>query len=322
MKKITIIAEIGINHNGSVSLAKKMIKAAKKCGADVAKFQNAYRDHLFQIKTTAYKVAKKFVLSDYDYKEIKKYCDKLNIEFMSTPYDLKSVDLLENLKVRRYKVASADVVDMPLHKKIISTGKPVILSVGMATIPEIKKTVNLYRRNKMSKLTLLHCVSSYPCSPKSLNLKSMLSLKKLFNLPIGYSDHSLGNDAAIMSVGFGARVIEKHFTIDKNLPGADHKISESPKEFSNLIKAIREAELRMGSKEKKCQPEERKFIRFARKSITLNKSMKRDEKIQKNDIIMKRPGTGFNGQKINMIIGRKLRKNLSKDHQIRKQDLA
>jgi len=321
MKKITIIAEIGINHNGSVSLAKKMIKAAKKCGADVAKFQNAYRDHLFQIKTKAYKVAKKFVLSDSDYKEIKKYCDKLNIEFMSTPYDLKSVELLENLKVKRYKVASADVVDMPLHKKIISTKKPVILSVGMATVPEIRKTVSLYRRNKMSKLTLLHCVSSYPCSLKSLNLKSMLRLKKLFNLPIGYSDHSLGNDAAIMSVGFGARVIEKHFTIDKSLPGADHKISESPKGFSNLIKAIREAEIRLGSEEKKCQPEEKKFIRFARKSITLNKYMKRGEKIQKNDIIMKRPGTGLNGQKINMIIGKKLRKNFSKDHQIRKQDL-
>ena len=147
MKKITIIAEIGINHNGSVSLAKKMIKAAKKCGADVAKFQSAYRDHLFQIKTKAYKVAKKFVLSDSDYKEIKKYCDKLNIEFMSTPYDLKSVELLENLKVKRYKVASADVVDMPLHKKIISTRKPVILSVGMATVPEIRKTVRFYKQN-------------------------------------------------------------------------------------------------------------------------------------------------------------------------------
>ena len=321
MKKIIIIAEIGINHNGSVTLAKKMIKAAKKCGADIAKFQNAYRDHLFQIKTKAYKVAKKFVLSDSDYKEIKKYCDKLNIEFMSTPYDLKSVELLENLKVKRYKVASADVVDMPLHKKIISTRKPVILSTGMATIPEIRKTVRFYKQNKMSKLTLLHCVSSYPCSSKSLNLKSMLRLKKLFNLQIGYSDHSLGNDAAIMSVGFGARVIEKHFTIDKSLPGADHKISESPKEFSNFIKAIREAEIRLGSEEKKCQPEEKKFIRFARKSITLNKSMKRGQKIKKNDIIMKRPGIGLNGQKINMVIGKKLRKNFSKDHQIIKQDL-
>ena len=321
MKKITIIAEIGINHNGSVSLAKKMIKAAKKCGADVAKFQNAYRDHLFQIKTKAYKVAKKFVLSDSDYKEIKKYCDKLNIEFMSTPYDLKSVKLLENLKVKRYKVASADVVDMPLHEKIISTRKPVILSTGMATIPEIRKTVRFYKQNKMSRLTLLHCVSSYPCSPKSLNLKSMLRLKKLFNLPIGYSDHSLGSDAAIISVGLGATIIEKHFTIDKKLPGADHFMSMNPKEFSAFVQSIREAEIRLGLDKKRCQLEEKKFIRFARKSITLNKSMKHSEKIQKNDIIMKRPGTGLNGQKINMVIGKKLRKNFSKDHQIIKQDL-
>ena len=321
MKKITIVAEIGINHNGSVSLAKKMVKEAKKCGADVAKFQNSFPDQLFKLKTKAYRVSQKFVLRTSDYAEIKKYCDKLKIEFLCTPFDIKSVDQLEELNVRRYKVSSPDLVDMPLHNKILLTQKPVILSTGMANISEIKKTVNYYKKNGMSEITLLHCVSNYPCSTKSLNLKSMLKLKKLFNLPIGYSDHSLGNDAAIMSVGFGARVIEKHFTIDKSLPGADHKISLSPKEFSNLIKAIREAEIRLGSEEKKCQPEEKKFIRFARKSITLNKSMKRGQKIKKNDIIMKRPGIGLNGQKINMVIGKKLRKNFSKDHQIRKQDL-
>jgi len=322
MKKITIIAEIGINHNGSVSLAKKMIKAAKKCGADVAKFQNAYREDLFRINTKAYRVAKKFVLSDSNYKEIKKYCDKLNIEFMSTPYDLKSVELLEKLKVKRYKVASADVVDMPLHKKIISTRKPVILSTGMATIPEIRKTVRFYKQNKMSSLTLLHCVSSYPCSSKSINLKSIKKMKQLFKIPIGYSDHSVGNDAAIMSVALGATLIEKHFTINKKLPGADHKISDSPREFSELVKLIRDAELKLGSEIKKCQPEEKKFIKFARKSITLRKNMKRGVKIKESDIIMKRPGTGLNGQKISIVIGKKLRKNLLKDYQIKKQDLS
>ena len=321
MKKITIIAEIGINHSGSLALAKKMIKAAKKCGADVAKFQNAYRDDLFQIKSKAYKVAKKFILKDSEYKEIKKYCDKLKIEFMSTPYDFRSVDLLEKLKVKRYKVASADVVDMPLNKKIISTKKPVIISVGMANISEIKKTVNFYKKNKMKKITLLHCVSSYPCSTKSLNLRTMLELKKVFNLPVGYSDHSIGNDAAIMAVGFGATVIEKHFTINKKLPGADHKISDNPEEFSKLIKAIREAEIRLGSEEKKCQPEEKKFIKFARKSITLKHNLKRGDSIKESDIIMKRPGTGLNGQKVREIIGKKVKKNLSKDYQIKKQDL-
>ena len=322
MQKIIIIAEIGINHNGSVSLAKKMIKAAKKCGADVVKFQNAYMEDLFQIKSKAYKISKKFELNYNDFKIIKKYCDKLNIEFMSTPYDLRSVDLLESLGVKRYKVASADVVDMPLHKKLISTKKPVILSVGMADIKEIKKTVNYYKKNKMKKLTLLHCVSSYPCSSKSLNLKSIKKMKQIFKIPIGYSDHSVGNSAAIMSVAFGATVIEKHFTINKKIPGADHKISDSPKEFSKLVKLIRDAELKLGSEIKKCQPEEKKFIKFARKSITLRRNMKRGVKIKESDIIMKRPGTGLNGQKIHMIIGKKLRRNFLKDYQIKKKDLS
>ena len=152
-------------------------------------------------------------------------------------------------------------------------------------------------------------------------LVTKIKLKKIFNLPVGFSDHSVGSDAAIISVGLGATIIEKHFTIDKKLPGADHFMSMNPKEFSAFVKSIREAEIRLGLDKKRCQPEEKKFIRLVRKSITLNKSMKRGEKIQKNDIIMKRPGTGLNGQKINMIIGKQLRKNFSKDHQIRKQDL-
>ena len=321
MKKITIIAEIGINHGGSVSLAKKMVKEAKKCGADVAKFQNSYPDQLFKIKTKAFQVSQQFVMQTSDYAAIKKYCDQLKIEFLCTPFDLKSVDQLEELNVKRYKVASPDLVDMPLHKKIISTRKPVILSTGMANIKEIKKTVDYYKKNRMKKITLLHCVSNYPCSIKSLNLKSMVKLKKIFNLPVGFSDHSVGSDAAIISVGLGATIIEKHFTIDKKLPGADHFMSMNPKEFSAFVQSIREAEIRLGLDKKRCQPEEKKFIGLARKSITLKKSLKRGEILKKKDIIMKRPGLGLNGQKINMVIGKKLKKNLSKEYQIKKQDL-
>ena len=321
MKKITIIAEIGINHNGSVHLAKKMVREAKKCGADIAKFQNSFPDQLFKLKTKAYRVSQKFVLRTSDYAEIKKYCDKLKIEFLCTPFDIKSVDQLEELNVRRYKVSSPDLVDMPLHNKILLTQKPVILSTGMANISEIKKTVNYYKKNGMLEITLLHCVSNYPCSIKSLNLKSMVKLKKIFNLPVGFSDHSVGSDAAIISVGLGATIIEKHFTIDKKLPGADHFMSMNPKEFSAFVQSIREAEIRLGLDKKRCQPEEKKFIGLARKSITLKKSMKRGEILKKKDIIMKRPGLGLNGQKINMVIGKKLKKNFSKEYQIKKQDL-
>ena len=177
MKKVIIIAEVGVNHNGNIHLAKKMVKEAKKSGADVVKFQTFFADEFVKINTNKvkyqllgtskkenhYEMIKKLELKKSDFIEIKKYCDQNKIEFLSTPYDIKSVELLENLNVKRYKIASADLVDMVLHKKILSTKKPLILSVGMATIPEIRKTVEFYKKKKMSKITLLHCVSNYPC---------------------------------------------------------------------------------------------------------------------------------------------------------------
>ena len=335
MKKVTIVAEIGVNHNGDIKLAKRMIKEAKKCGADVVKFQTFFADLFIKINTgkvkyqkknTAkkenhYQMIKKLELKRKEFFKLKNYCDRLNIEFLSTPYDIESVDLLEQLKVKRYKVASADLVDMLLHKRILQTKKPVILSTGMATIEEIRKTVEFYKKNNMKKITLLHCVSNYPCSYKSINLNIIPKLKKLFNLPIGFSDHSEGNIAAILSVSLGGIMIEKHFTLDKNLPGPDHKASSTPREFSTLVKTIRAAETMLGNDQKRCRLEEREMRRIGRKSITLKRSMKRGEIINEKDIIMKRPGTGLNGQKIYMIIKKKLKKNFKKDHQIRKQDI-
>jgi len=335
MKKVTIVAEIGVNHNGDIKLAKRMIKEAKKCGADVVKFQTFFADLFIKINTgkvkyqkknTAkkenhYQMIKKLELKRKEFFKLKNYCDRLNIEFLSTPYDIESVDLLEQLKVKRYKVASADLVDMLLHKRILQTKKPVILSTGMATIEEIRKTVEFYKKNNMKKITLLHCVSNYPCSYRSINLNIIPKLKKLFNLPIGFSDHSEGNIAAILSVSLGGIMIEKHFTLDKNLPGPDHKASSTPREFSTLVKTIRAAETMLGNDQKKCQLEEREMRRIGRKSITLKRSMRCGEIINEKDIIMKRPGTGLNGQKIYMIIKKKLKKNFKKDHQIRKQDI-
>jgi len=335
MKKINIIAEIGVNHNGSVHMAKKMIKEAKKCGADIVKFQTFFADEFVKLNTKKvsyqllktpknenhYEMIKKLELKKSDFVEIKKYCDKNKIEFLSTPYDIKSVELLEELKVKRYKVASADLVDMLLHKKIISMKKPVILSVGMATMKEIKHTIEFYKKNKISEITLLHCVSNYPCSISSLNLKTMLELKKVFNLPVGFSDHSEGNLASILAVGLGATMIEKHFTLNKNLKGPDHKASADPKQFLNFVKDIRKAELMLGTEKKICQPEEREMRKISRKSITLNKSMKIDQLIRESDITMKRPGTGLNGQQKHLVIGKKLKKNQLKDHQLRLTDL-
>ena len=336
MKKVKIIAEIGVNHNGKISLEKKLIEKAKKCGADAVKFQNFTADNLAKINTkkvnyqkqntprkeSHYRMLKRLELKKQDFKKIKKICDKNKIEFLSTPYDLESVELLQQLKVKSFKIASADLVDMILHKKIISTKKPVILSVGMANMSEIKKTVNFYKKKGMSKITLLHCVSNYPCSLESLNLKVILRLKKLFNVPIGFSDHSEGNIAAAIAVSFGATIIEKHFTLNKNLSGPDHLASCNPKEFSSYVKSIRKAEIMLGEDVKKCQPEEIEMKKISRKSITLKKAMKINQIVREKDIIMKRPGTGINGQKRHLVIGKKLKKNLNKDHQINFQDIA
>ena len=330
MKKVTIVAEIGVNHNGDIKLAKRMIKEAKKCGADVVKFQTFFADLFIKINTgkvkyqkknTAkkenhYQMIKKLELKRKEFFKLKNYCDRLNIEFLSTPYDIESVDLLEQLKVKRYKVASADLVDMLLHKRILQTKKPVILSTGMATIEEIRKTVEFYKKNNMKKITLLHCVSNYPCSYRSINLNIIPKLKKLFNLPIGFSDHSEGNIAAILSVSLGGIMIEKHFTINKGLRGPDHKASADPKEFKKFVKSIRNTEKILGNNKKKCQNEEREMRMISRKSITLKRVMKKNQKITEGDIVMKRPGVGLNGQKINLVLGKKTKKNLPKDHQI------
>ena len=191
----------------------------------------------------------------------------------------------------------------------------------MADISEIRKTVNFYLRNKMAKITLLHCVSNYPCSLKSLNISVISKLKKEFGIPVGFSDHSNGYLASILAAASGAAIIEKHFTLDKKLKGPDHKASANPIEFSNFVKKIREIEKILGKDNKICQPEEREMRKISRKSITLNKSMKRNQVIKMKDIIMKRPGIGLNGQKINLVVGKKLRINLSKNHQIKLKEL-
>ena len=257
-----LIAEIGVNHNGDMILAKEMIDAAKESGADVVKFQTFKADKLvaqgtpkvkYQENTTSpeethYEMIKKLELSLENHFVVKEYCDQLGVEFLSTPYDSDSARFLnDELEVRLFKTASADLIDHPLHEYIASTRKPSIVSVGMATLEEIEQNLSVYKRYEHEDLILLHCVSNYPCSDTSLNLRVLNTLKKHYDFPVGFSDHSIGNEAAILSIAFGAKVIEKHFTLDKSLPGPDHLASSTPKEFKQLVKSVRRAEKMLGS---------------------------------------------------------------------------
>ena len=333
--KIEIIAEIGVNHNGDLSKAIKLVQLAKKCGADAVKFQTFFADEIcktnakkaiYQSKTTPknlshYEMLKSLEFEKEEFYKIFNFCKKLKIKFISTPYDVKSVNLLKKLNIDAYKVASTDLVDTILHKEIIKTKKPVIISTGASKLNEIKKTIQLYKRQKNKDISLLHCVSNYPCSKKSLNLNVITTLKRTFNLPVGFSDHYNGNKAAELAVALGAKLIEKHFTLDKKMSGPDHISSLNPYEFREYVKSIRDTEIYLGSNIKQVQPEEKSIRKISRKSITLKKNMKKNSKISLKDIQMKRPGTGIIGQQLDLVLGKKLKFNLKKDHQIKKKDL-
>ena len=322
-----MIAEIGVNHNGDMTLAKEMIDSAKSAGADAVKFQTFKAEKLvaqgtpkvkYQENTTSpdethYEMIRKLELSRENHFMIKEYCDKIGIEFLSTPYDLESARFLnEDLKVSLFKTASADLIDHPMHGYIASSSKPSIVSVGMANMDEIQKNLTLYKECGHQDVILLHCVSNYPCSDKSLNLRVMNTLRESFHLPVGYSDHSVGHEAAVLSIAFGAKVIEKHFTLDKALPGPDHLASSTPEEFKQLVKSVRRAEVMMGSPVKECQEEEKQMATVSRKSLFLSRDCKSGHKIKKEDLLLLRPGTGISPLELNNVLGSTLSCDLAK----------
>ncbi|MDP3517066.1 MAG: N-acetylneuraminate synthase [Pseudohongiella sp.] len=331
LNKCYLIAEIGVNHNGDITLAKEMIRAAKTSGADAVKFQTFKAERLvsegtpkvnYQKSTTSpdeshYEMIRKLELSEQDHIILKEFCDEVGIEFMSTPYDIESARFLhEIIGVKLFKTASADVVDLPLQRYIASTGKPSVVSVGMATLAEVESVCEIYKHEQNSNLVLLHCVSNYPCADESLNLRVMDTLRQAFQVSVGYSDHSNGCVAAVLSIAYGACVIEKHFTLDKSLAGPDHLASSTPEEFAFLAESIRRAEVMLGSSVKACQPEEQQMALVSRKSIVLGKSVNSGETIEEGDLVLKRPGSGLLSSELTKVIGRKATKNLSKNHRL------
>ena len=289
LNKLQIIAEIGVNHNGKVFIAKKLIDVAAEAGATAVKFQTYVTDNFVLKKTkkvkyqvnnskkseTHYEMLKKFELKKNDFKIINEYCKKKKIEFISTPYDLESVSTLEDINVKRYKVASADIDDYLLHKRISKTKKKVIISTGMCRIQDIKKTIKIYKRKN---ITLLHCVSSYPCDLNQSYISRIEELKKIFKLPIGFSDHTSSFEPAIMAYAAGARVFEKHITLSNKMSGPDHKSSLNPKNFKIYVDKLKTAEKIFGRFRNKILNVEKDMKNTSSKSITLIRNLKKEIK--------------------------------------------
>jgi len=321
LNECMLIAEIGVNHNGDMILAKEMIDAAKESGADAVKFQTFKAETLvskgtpkvkYQESTTSpqeshFEMIKSLELSRDNHFLLFDYCLNKEIKFLSTPYDIESAKFLnETLGLEIFKTASADLIDLPLHQYIAETGKPSIVSVGMSCLGEIEENLNIYNAYKHRNIILLHCVSNYPCAHENLNLRVLKTLKQAFDLPVGYSDHSIGTEAAVLSIGLGAKVIEKHFTLDKNLSGPDHLASSTPVEFKSLANSVRNSEKMLGSSIKALQQEEKQMAEVSRKSIVMKEAAKAGTILSSENLCTKRPGTGLSPKLLKQIYGLKL----------------
>ena len=323
MGHVTIIAEAGVNHNGSLKRAFDMVDAAKDCGVDYIKFQTFKSSNLVTKNAPLAQYQKNSVnvnnqeamlrsleLSFLDFKKLKDYCKTIDLGFLSTPFDLESLDYLESLNLPLYKIGSGDLNNAPLLLKLNSFKKDVILSTGMATLDEIQESLDLLDKCKVS---LLHCTTQYPCPYTAVNMLSLKTLKDRFNLDVGYSDHTVGLEIAFMAVAMGASIIEKHFTLDKKLQGPDHKASLDVAELKNLVQGIRHIELAFGSCQKTLQECEINNKAIARKSLVAACAIKKGEIFTKDNITSKRPGTGLNPMLYTKILGMVSKKDFIKD---------
>lgn len=330
MKKTLIIAEAGVNHNGNIDLAIELIDKAKECGADIVKFQTAKLDSLVSKNATMAEYQKnnigketsqkemleKLLLSYEDFKRLAKYCKEIGIKFLSTPFDIESVDFLDEIGCDIWKIPSGEITNYPYLVKIASTRKPIILSTGMSDIVEVRECVELLKKNGAGDITLLHCTTQYPTLYTDVNLKAMITLKNEFGLNVGYSDHTMGIEVPIAAVAMGALVIEKHFTLDKTMEGPDHKASLEPKELKEMVLAIRNIEEALGDGVKKPVVAEIANKIVARKSIIASRDIEIGEVLSEENITTKRPGNGINPMRWNEVVGTKAIRAFKEDELI------
>ena len=339
MNRTFIIAEAGVNHNGSIDIAKKLIDVAVGAGADAVKFQTFKADKVvtataskakYQIENTGtdetqFEMLKRLELSIDAHKELFSYCNKKNIIFMSTPFDEGSADMLDNLGMTIFKIPSGEITNKPLIQHIARKKKPIIFSTGMSYLGEVEKAINWIMEvdewkskwenegNPTCPLTLLHCVSNYPAEVGDSNLLAMKTMEKSFGLPVGYSDHTLGIEIPIAAVALGAKVLEKHFTLDRNMEGPDHKASLEPDELKAMVKAIRNVEKAIGNGIKKPSKNEEEIKNIARRSLVASRHIKAGETVSLNDISIKRPGIGIAPELIEQIINKVAKIDIKKD---------
>ena len=332
IKKRYIIAEIGINHEGSIKKAIELIKSAKKAGADAVKFQAFKSETLASIdskksdqqkkstykKENLYKMWKRMEFNFFHFKKIKKICKKIRIDFLSSVFDEESYNMLSRIGVDAYKIASSDITDFKLLKLISKTKKPIILSTGMANLEEIKCALKILKKNQVF---VLHCVSLYPCANSKINLLRLVKLKKILNRPIGFSDHSNGINASLAALTLGANIIEKHFTFNKRKLGSDHSISANYTDMKNICTFRNHINEMLGDGKITPSNLELKHKVLFRKSLFYKRSIKKNKKISKNDITVKRPLKGISANFYFRVINKLLKKDVKKNNPILVKDL-
>ncbi len=332
MSKVFIIAEVGVNHNGSLDLAKKLIDAATDTGADAVKFQTFKADRLAtklahkadyqknntSINESQYEMLKKLELDEDKHKAIIKHCKQKQIMFLSSAFDNESVDMLNDFGMAIFKIPSGEITNLPYLRHVGSLKKPIILSSGMSDLGDIKNALDVLLECGVSKdqLTVLHATTEYPCPIEEVNISAMQSIGANFGVKVGYSDHTKGIEVSIAAVALGACVIEKHFTLDQTMEGPDHKASLEPDEFKSMVRAIRNIEKALGDGIKKPTKSEIKNMAITRKSIVALRTIKSGEIFSVDNLALKRPGTGISPMDLNKIIGQIARRDFLPDEQI------
>ena len=331
MKHTLIIAEAGVNHNGSIEMAKQLIDAAAVAGVNYVKFQTFKAEKLvtkdakqaeYQQRNAAdssqYAMLKKLELTSRQHEELVAYCQQKGVRFLSTAFDLESIEYLHSLHHGLWKIPSGEITNYPYLKKIAQYGEPVIMSTGMCSMDDVEQALNVLLKNGLKKeqISLLHCNTEYPTPMQDVNLKAMLQLRDEFGIKVGYSDHTKGIEVPIAAVALGAEVIEKHFTLDRTLPGPDHKASLEPNELKAMVDAIHNIEQALGDGQKHVSASEEKNMAIARESIVAAKDIKRGELLTEENLTTKRPGSGISPMRWEEVIGTKAIRDFAEDELI------
>ncbi len=329
MSKTIIIAEAGVNHNGSIELAKKMIEVSKEAGADYIKFQTFISENLVtqnaeqaeyqkkeQKNTSQLEMLKTLELTQKNFVDLAEYCKKIRIGFLSTPFDLDSIKFLKGVSMDYWKIPSGEITDYPYLDAIARDKRNIILSIGMSTLEEVSAALKILEQYEKKQISILHCNTEYPTPYEDVNLNVIPMLKEKYKCPVGYSDHTVGIEVPIAAVAMGAEIIEKHFTLDRNMEGPDHKASLEPRELSSMIKAIRNIEKAIGVSQKIVTSSEKKNINVVRKSVVAKITIQKGERFTEENITTKRPGTGISPMRWNEILGKVAKKEFQKNEQI------